>query len=415
MNIAIMMRAMEQDSGHRAIVEGLVEHMLRLGATDVFHLFYRTGKWLGRFAAYPNAREAVLSARHKLFWDQVLIPWHAWRAGADIIFNPKFSVPLISPCPVVMGLHEPAWWAWPRHYERVDRTYMKLMLPIYVRRAAHLFPISQFVVDENLKYLRFPREKATVAYPAPKEYFRPAVGCAELAAFRAALGLPRHFLLSVTRVDHPGVDRSKSFFPGKNVETVIRAYRTCRDRIPHRLVVVGRRVEEYLHAAGFTEDDLEGIIFTGFVKHEAMPSMLGLADLVVFPSFYESYAMALVEAMACGCPVVASETGACPEITAGAALLANPHRAEDFADKILRVVGDPGLRRTMRERGLQRSASFRWDRSARAVLQKMREIVERHTAPPNPAPAPRALASARSPSAPPDRGRPGVDAAPARS
>ncbi|HSB54601.1 MAG TPA: glycosyltransferase, partial [Gemmatimonadales bacterium] len=80
--------------------------------------------------------------------------------------------------------------------------------------------------------------------------------------------------------------------------------------------------------------------------------------------------------MACGCPVVASETGACPEITAGAGLLANPYRAEDFAGKILRVLEDGGLRHELRERGLQRAAFFRWDRSARAVLQKMREIVE---------------------------------------
>jgi glycosyltransferase involved in cell wall biosynthesis len=375
MKIAIMMRAMEQDSGHKAIIERLVEDMLRIDETDTYLLLYRTDKWLGRFASYPNAREMVLPAPHKLLWDQVVVPYRAWKEGADIIYNPKFSVPLISSCPVVMGLHEPAWWAWPKHYEWFDRTYMKLMLPLYVKRAAHLFPISKFVIAENRKYMSLPLDKTTVAYPAPMEYFQHVESRSELEEVRARLGLPERFILLVTRVDHAGLDGSHSFFPGKNVEIAVRAFQLCREHIGHHLVIAGRHVRDYLLSVGFSEHDLEGIHFLGFVQHEELPKVLSQADLFVLPSFYESYAMALVEAMACGCPVVASESGACPEIVAGAGLLANPRSADDFADKILRVLRDRRLAISLRARSLQRAAWFSGTRTARAVVGKIREVI----------------------------------------
>src|SRR5262249_27192936 len=158
---------------------------------------------------------------HKLLWDQIVVPWRAGKGDADVIFNPKFSVPLVSTCPVVMGLHEPAWGGWPEHYERFDRNYMKPLPPLYFRRSSPLLPISQFVVDENRKYIELPLDKVTVAYPAPKDYFRPIQDRSSLEGFRSRLGLPERFILSVTRVDHVGLEGSKTFFPGKNVEITV--------------------------------------------------------------------------------------------------------------------------------------------------------------------------------------------------
>jgi glycosyltransferase involved in cell wall biosynthesis len=378
--IAIMMRAMDQDSGHQSIVMGLVENMLREAPDDAFLLLYRTPKFLGRFAKFPNAEEKLVRAPHKLLWDQVAVPYEAWKGKADVIFNPKFSVPLVSHCPVVMGLHEPAWWTWPEHYERLDRIYMKSMLPLYVRKAKHLFPISRFVVDECRKYIRHSFDNTTVTYPAPKDYFHPVEDRAALRRMRARYGLPKRFIFSLTRVDHPGLDNSRSFFPGKNVETTVRAYLRIRASIPHELVIGGRRVREFLLQRGFAERDLAKIRFMDFIPHAELPAFFTLADLFVLPSFYESYAMSLVEAMACGCPAVASRTGACPEITGGAALLADPHSAEDFSEKMLVVLTDADLRARLRRKGLERAASFDWRRSAKRVLEVMHRTIE-ETAP----------------------------------
>jgi glycosyltransferase involved in cell wall biosynthesis len=376
LRIAIMMRAMDQDSGHQSIVMGLVENMLREARGDSFLLLYRAPRFFGRFSGYPNAREKLIGAPHKLLWDQVAVPYHAWKEKADIIFNPKFSVPLVSHCPVVMGLHEPAWWTWPEHYEWFDRTYIKMMLPLYVRKSRHLFPISQFVVDECRKYIPHSFDNATVVYPAPKGYMRRVEDRALLRKTRAKYGLPRRFILSVTRVDHPGLDNSHSFFPGKNVETTVRAFMRIREAIPHDLVIGGRRVEEFLLHRGFTHEDLVRIHFMDFIPHEDLPAFLTLADLFVLPSFYESYAMSLVEAMACGCPAVVSRTGACPEITAGAALMADPHSSDDFSEKMLLVLKNNELHARLRRKALKRASFFDWSESARTVLDTIHRVVD---------------------------------------
>ena len=374
MKIAIMMRAMDQDSGFRAITERLVEAMLRIGREHSYLLLYRTDKWMGRFASFDNANEVLLWAPHKLVWDQVTVPYRAWKEGADVIFNPKFTVPLLSHCPVTMGLQEPAWWAWPEHYEKWDVRYIKTMLPLYCRKAAHIFPNSHFDLEESKKHIGLSFDNTTVVYSAPNTYFRPINERADLERFRNMCQLPEKFILSVTRVDHTGMD-NPTFYSGKNVETTLRAFALCRKSIPHHLVIAGRNVREYLLHTGWTNDQLEGIHFTGFIPHEELPKLYNLADLFVVPSFYEGFGMTTVEAMACGCPVVASQTGACPEVTGGAALLADPYDPADFACKMMAVLSNEGLRQELRKKSIERSASFSWEQSGRLVLDGLTRVV----------------------------------------
>lgn len=252
-----------------------------------------------------------------------------------------------------------------------------MMLPFYCRRASHMFAISDFVIKENRKYLGLPFNNVTVTYPAPKEYFRPVDDAVTLEQFQNKYRLPQRFILCITRVDHAGLDKSRSFFAGKNVETTIRAFMLCRKHIPNKLVIAGRSVRDYLLQTGWDNSDLEDVHFTGFVPHEEIPLLYNLAELFLLPSFYESFAMILVEAMACGCPIIASQTGACPEVGDGAVLLADPYDPADFANKIMRVLKDDGLRKEMRSKSLQRAAFFNWERTATLTLEGLTQAVKK--------------------------------------
>jgi glycosyltransferase involved in cell wall biosynthesis len=378
MKIAVMMRAMDGRGGLSAFTEGLVETLLQLDEHNLYLLLYKEPKCLGRFSTFRNAKELLIRSRHKLIWDQVLVPLTAWREDADIIFNPKFSIPLLSHCPVAMGLQEPAWWAIPEHHTRLDVMYMRTMLPLYCRKSSHFFPWSQFILDENRKYLPLSLENATVTHTAPHANFQRSYDAQTLQEFRNRFGLPGKFILSVTRVEN-SLNKSATFSGTKNAETTLRAFARIREQVPHKLVIVGRYVKEYLKSVGWKESEFKNIHFTGLLPHHEVPKMYLSADLFVLPSFYEGCPTTMIEAMTCGCPVVASKTGPCPEVSAGAAVLADPHDASDFAVKIMDVLTNEKLKGELRQKSLQRAKFFNWERTARLTLEGLENVVKKRT------------------------------------
>jgi len=385
MKIAIMMRAMDQDSGFRTNTEALIDNMAPLDPEISYLLLYRTTKWLGHFASYPNVQEVLVQAPHKFLWDQVAVPYRAWKEGADLIFNPKFSVPLVSHCPVAMGLQEPAWWTWPQHYEKFDVMYEKLMLPRYIHKAAHLFPMSNFILEENRQVLRLPLVNSTLAYAAADSQFRKIDDAGTLEAFRRKYQLSAPFILSVTRVDHPGLERSTSFHGGKNPETAFRAFARIRDSVPHELVFAGRRVRDYLLHTEGADVNLDRVRFLDFVPYEEMPKLYNLAELFVNPAYYEGCPGTLLQAMACGCPMVVANIGGSADVGNGAALFADPYDPTDFADKMLSVLNNPRLRQELQAKSLRRSGDFSWEKTARDVLTALLRVAKMQSGALNPA------------------------------
>lgn len=407
MKIAVMMRAMDQESGFRAYIEGLLESMLAMDSENTYLLFYRSPKWVGRFSSHDNVEEIMLRASHKFVWDQVAVPYRAWKEGADIIFNPKFSVPLISHCPVAMGIQEPDWYVYPEYYERFDALYMKAMLPFYCRKASHLFPMSYFDLEESRKHLGLPLENVTVTYTCPGKQMKSIDNFSQLRTFRDKYRLPERFLLCMTRVDHPGLDnyQKRKFFPGKHPETALRAFVLCREDIPHDLVFAGRRVRDYMMRLGFQGKDFNRVHFLPFVPYEELPNLYNTADMSVVPTYYDGCSTVMMESMACGCPVIGSKTDACPEIGGEAALYADPHNPMEFAEKIVILANNVDLRNDLKIKCQERAAYFDWVRTAELTLigllyaaggtpfaQKDRpngNAVERHDEDPDRALAPR--------------------------
>jgi len=366
-----MMRAMDQDSGFRAYVEGLVENMLGVDSINTYLLLYRKKKYFGRFSSFNNVEEILLSAPHKLAWDQVAVPYKAWKEGADIIFNPKFSVPLVSHCPVAMGLQEPVWWKEPEYYKRSDVLFTKTMLPFYCRKSSHLFSMSDFNLMESRKYLGLPLKNATVTYTCPGKHMKPMDDPPRLTKFRETHHLPDRFILCVTRVDHPGLDNFegiRKFYPGKNPETVLKAFLLCRDDVPHHLVIAGRRVREYMEHLGFAGEDFRKVHFIPFVPYEELPILYNSAEMSVMPAHYDGCSTTMMESMACGCPVVASKTAAGPEIGGEGALYADPLDPAEFAERIRAVGNDVDLRNRLKSKCLERAAYFSWGKTAKLTL-----------------------------------------------
>ncbi len=376
MKVAVMMRSIDQPSAFQSFVEGIVEEMLTAEPIHQFILIYRTAKWYGRFQSYPNAIEVLSRSPHKIIWDQLMVPLVAWKHKADIIYNPKFSVPLVSHCPTTMGLAEMGWRIWPEYYEKLDVIYQKIMFPIYCKKSKHFFPWSNFQKNEISHYLGRKLDNATITPPGAHPNFKPISEEQTLEHLRMKYELPPNFILGVTRVDHPGLDGSTTFFPGKNVDTTVGAFIDAKNSIDYDLVIAGRRVKEYLLYRGFQESDFERIHFLGFVPHDELPGLFNLAILFIMPSYFEGFGLTLLEAMACGCPSIVAKTGSCPEVGDAAVLLADPNSPQDFAEKMRTLLNDRATLAEMKNKGLKRATEFSYQKSASDALAALDNIVK---------------------------------------
>ena len=372
--VAIMMRAMDKDSGFRALVDGMARAMVQAAPSVTFVLIYQTDKWFGRFKEFPNVREVLAPVRSALLWDQLAVPWVAWKEKADITFNTKFFAPLICPCPVTMGLQEPSWFTRRDEYEQWDAFYQRIMIPISIRKCAHVFPNSRFILDENRRVLNMPIRHATVTYSGTDERFAPLRDPAPITDFRARYSLSRPFILVVTRVLHFGMEKA-GFFPGKSPEVAYRAFVKIRDRIAHDLVFAGKEVEAYLRHTEGPDADFRGVRFLDFVPFQDMHLLFNAADIFVNPCVYEGCPNTVLQAMACARPLIVADQGGSADVGEGAALMARSMDIDDFAQKMQTVALDESLRNELGEKSLVRSAHFSWHRSAVQTLEALERVV----------------------------------------
>ena len=372
--ICVMGRVLYQDDGLGVYSYNLLKNMIELDQNSDYLILLRTAKCEYTLSDYKNVLYKVIPARIKLVWDQVFVPIAAKKYKADIIFNPKFSIPILSGIPCVFVLQGSDWYVNPGNYEWWDNIYIRLMMPTYSRKAKKLLSISQCVLNDLVKYAGVDRNKVIVTYAAPSPHFRPIVDDSLLRQYAKRYNLPKRFIFSIARTIHTGLGRLPEY-PGGNVEGLLKGYRHFQSKggtLP--LVIAGKNIEIYLKKRGLLDNHGNDIVFTGFIPHDEIVFLYNLAEFFVLTTLYESFAFPIVEAMASGCPAIVPTTGACPEVSGGAARLVNPLDPNDIGDAMIALDGSPDLRAQMRSAGLKRAKDFSWEWTAGRTLKVFESI-----------------------------------------
>jgi glycosyltransferase involved in cell wall biosynthesis len=279
-------------------------------------------------------------------------------------------------------LQDSDWYVNPQSYPWYDNLYIRLLLPLYCRKASRLLVISQFTCDSLARYGVLHSRKAVVIHAAVGSNFVPVRNEAAVRAFRLEHQLPESFILSVSRAHHSGLAREPPY-PGGNNERLIGAYRRYRQRggrLP--LVVAGARIEEYLRARGFAGTDLKDIRFIGFVPNAQMHLAYHAATFFVLTKLCDSFGLPILEAMATGCPAIVPKTCAGPEVANSAARLIDPYDEEDICGALLEMESSAERRSELQRRGLSRAGGFTWTESARRALAVLDELCPVASSPP---------------------------------
>ncbi len=360
-----MLRHVAQLGGVGTYTRSLVAHLLRHDRDNDYVLLYSDPALVGSRADPPRVIEEAVPARSSLLWDQWTVPALARKHRLDLVFNPKLSVPLLARCRKIFVMHGGEWFVFPENYSPAFRLYHRVFGPLYCRFADSFVAATHAAADDIARALGIDRRKIRAIHHGVDPRFCGAADAAESRRLRQAHGLPERYVLWVGQI-----------YPMKNVGGLIRAFRRVRERFDCGLVLAGKphlkaeRDLALIESCGLERD----VVRLGWVPDEDLPALYRQAAVFAFPSLYEGFGIPIVEAMACGCPVVTSNRGAPAEVAGDAALLVDPGDDASIADGICRVLGDGGLREDLVARGRRRAAAFTWEACAAETLALFREV-----------------------------------------
>ncbi|MCC6763049.1 MAG: glycosyltransferase family 4 protein [Deltaproteobacteria bacterium] len=286
-------------------------------------------------------------------WDHGRVPHALRRIGADLYHGTKNAVPVRCPCPAVVTIHDLAVYHHPETFALAQRWHLRAETPHAVRVARTVLTVSEHAAADLRA--RFPRfaAKVRVVPNGVSPRFRPLDDAGALRAFRA-----RHGLGAGPLIAYLG-----TLQPRKNVELLAAAFRRAAPALPGAELVLAGRIRP-----GYRPDlPRERVRLIGPLADAELPLFYGNADVLVNPSLYEGFGLTLVEAMACGCPVIALRRSAVPEVTGDAALLIDEPAEAALAQALVAMVGTPATAAAHRALGLERATEFSWARAAAAV------------------------------------------------
>jgi glycosyltransferase involved in cell wall biosynthesis len=288
-----------------------------------------------------------------------------WQAD---ILHVTYVGPFFSPCPLVVSVHDVSFRRYPAFFSPRDRLLFATLLPWTLRKASAVLTLSEHARQEIVELYPYVKNKTYVTLLAPSSLFHPLDQEESLAFVRRQYGLASEFVLAVGNLQ-----------PRKNLLRLVKAFAAvCRQRPEAQLAIVGKAQWQSSAIYKAVQDlGLErSVIFTGYVPDDMLVQLYNAAKLFVYPSIYEGFGLPILEAMACGTPVITSTTSSMPEVAGQAALLVDPYLEEQMAQAISKVLDDVGLASSLSRAGLHRAQQFSWDRTAKQTLEAYRAVLE---------------------------------------
>ena len=308
---------------------------------------------------WPTERRLI-----RIAWEQLIWPWLAARRKLDLLHSMAFVTPWLTPRPAIVTVYDLSFMYFPAAFPAAQRWYLTSQTARSVRRARRVITISESGRQDVHRFFAVPLARIDVVYPGVDGTYRP-LPLDDVTAFRQREDLPERFILHVGTLQ-----------PRKNIPLLIEAFAQVAPPETGLVLVGGKGWlfdEIFSRVAALGLQDR--VRFTGYAPDDDLPLWYNAADLLVFPSLYEGFGLPVVEAMACGTPVVASNSSSIPEAVGAAGLLFNPQDVAELANRITAVLHNPNLAATMREKGLKQAKRFSWPRAGQETAEVYRKAM----------------------------------------
>lgn len=347
-------RYIEQIIVNLAAIDPLNEYVIYHHARHVpgrYRHYYRDTDLAGLVNA-PNFEFVDLEFGTHSLQEQWRLPRLLQRQQVDVFHAPFFIVPVVKVCPLVVTIHDLVTRWVPHTFGSIpSRAYARGMTWWALQFSDRIVTVSKFVEQEIVKTVPKCRSRLHVIHNGVGTEFRPVQDAIELQRVKQRYGIKQDYVLFV------GTRK-----PNKNLDLLIEAFsRVSQTSINLQLVVVAKTDSRYSSAANLTKQlGLKNVVFLDYVEEADLPALYSAATMLTLPSLHEGFGFPVVEAMACGTPVIASNVTSLPEVVGHAGILVDPRSVQDLADAILRIFRDPILANELRQKGLKRAAGFSW-------------------------------------------------------
>jgi glycosyltransferase involved in cell wall biosynthesis len=301
-------------------------------------------------------------------WWLVGLPTMLQISPVDLFHGTNYNIPVIAPCPTVVTIHDMSIFAHAETHELLNVRRGKRRIPLMARRATRIIAPSEWTKREIVRYLGTRPEKIRVVYEASREKMEPL-------PFSACQGV-----LEKHKIRRPYLLYVGTIEPRKNLLSLIRAYDELLRSSGHRpqLVLCGGRgwLDEGVFKLVEELRLQDQVRFTGYVDDADLPALYSAAEIFVYPSLYEGFGLPPLEAMACGTPVVTSNSSSLPEVVGKAGMMHDPHNYRALAECIVKLFDDADTLAHFKNAGLLQASQFSWERVARETQVVYDEVCE---------------------------------------
>jgi len=370
--------AEREGTGNCTYMRNLMESLLSIDTRNEYILYITSENYPyhERFRAHKNAFLSYIGSGSPLE-RMFRLGRQTFRDDIDILHVNYYGPPFYHG-KLIMTVHDLSFEHLPDCFTTFERVKDRILIPFYIRRADRILTVSEFSKQDMVALYGAAPEKIVVGYNGVNPAFKPLSDGGEqeeAAKILSGYGINKAFILYIGRLNRR-----------KNLHILIDSFNRIKKegKFEHQLVIVGRR--DYLPASDMeminSSPFYQDIVFTGYLPDQHLPFAYGRADVFVYPSLFEGFGLPCLEAMACGCPVVTSNTTSLPEVVGDTGILIDPLNAEEIATAILAVLTDPARRSAMASMGLERAKMFTWKHTAEKMLEIIDDIAKPLIPPP---------------------------------
>jgi glycosyltransferase involved in cell wall biosynthesis len=347
----------------------LIKHVLKLDDVNEYLLYGLNPASNHEFQEFENAKirnipDFFLSKALWYYWTYLTASFvrNIAKDKPDIYFSTYPVLPWFCPSPKIITVYDLTPIVLTDAYRFRFRFTFSLQMKNALRRADKIVAISQSTRNDLINILKSDPKKIFVIYPGcDKAVFRPDIKDSTIQEVLKKYGIHGKYILY-----------SGTLEPKKNIGRLIESFSMLKSEknIRHKLVLAGKKSWKSTAILESIDklSNKDEVILTGYIPETDLASLMSGADVFVFPSLHEGFGIPLLEAMACGTPVITSKTSSLPEVVGEAGILVNPYSALEISEAILRVITNDRVREQMRQKGLDQAKRFSWEESARNFI-----------------------------------------------